>query len=80
MLDLTGVSKSGRVVYGAVMCDSTVKQSHLVRYLLIGVNYLLYSTRAKDSSDALFTPKIPIFTTLSQCTISMRISENLSLI
>ena len=33
----------------------------------------------KYSSDALFTPKVPIFTTLSHCTMFMRISENLSL-
>jgi len=33
----------------------------------------------KHSSDALFTPKLPIFTTLSHCAMSMRISENLSL-
>jgi len=29
----------------------------------------------KYSSDALFTPKVPIFTTLSRCAMSMRISE-----
>ena len=33
----------------------------------------------KGSSDALFTPKVPIFTTLSHCAMSMRISKNLSL-
>ena len=33
----------------------------------------------KDSSDAPFTPKVPIFTTLPHCTIFMKISENLSL-
>jgi len=33
----------------------------------------------KDSSDALFTPNVPIFTTLSHCAMSMRTSENLSL-
>ena len=48
------------------------------------LNRILVSTvpvlGQKDSSDALFTtPKVPIFTTLSHCAMSMRISENLSL-
>ena len=30
----------------------------------------------KGSSDALFTPKVPIFTTLSHCAMSMIISES----
>ena len=33
----------------------------------------------KGSSDALFTPKVPILTALSHCAMSMIISENLSL-
>ena len=43
------------------------------------VNYVYTVLGQKDSSDALFTPKVPIFTTLSHCTMSMRISENSSL-
>jgi len=33
----------------------------------------------KYSSDALFTPKVPIFTTLSHCAMYMRTGENFSL-
>ena len=42
--------------------------------------HLLFQYQGKKySSNVLFTPKVPIFTTLSHCPMSVRISKNLSL-
>ena len=51
------------------LTDSTVRNTNLYS-IILGQNI---------SSDALFTPKVPIFTTLSHCTMSIRISEKMSL-